>query len=170
MSIEQIKGWNTSYFVYAMLCRDGNGPGYVKFGLSGNIGGRLSALRTTCPIPARYFAISEIGGNKKQARRVEKALHERFKDRKSSGEWFRFDFDRETDKREFNDGSLHAFQSILGGKFNWWTKISVAALDAEAERAKAAFMNNACRQRLIQNEKRKRMGRAAQKELSQYGV
>lgn len=125
------------HFVYALFCKDDNGPGYVKFGRTKNVGQRLTTLRTTCPIPARMYAIVEIGPSLKLARRVEKALLDRFSDRRISSkrEWVRFDFGCEQSKRDFNSGCREVFLSTLGPNHEWWQKVSIKALD-EAEKAR----------------------------------
>lgn len=127
-------------YVYAMLCRDGDGPGYVKFGRSYRIGQRLTALRTSCPIPAKYFAIMEVPSYPK-AKAVEAALHRHFGDRKIKGEWFRFDFESLEDKRAFNDGCRLVFALHLKSPGSW-TKISVAEFDEYERRRRAAFLQS----------------------------
>lgn len=127
-----------AHFVYAMLCRDADGPLYVKFGRSSSIGQRLSSLRTACPIPARWFAVIDAKTKGRQGN-LERELHRHFSDRKTNGEWYRFDADSVADRRLFNDGSRTCFAScgILGES---WTKISVAALDAHAKEQRRRFM------------------------------
>lgn len=125
------------YHVYALLCQDKGGPGYIKFGMSMNIGSRLSSLRTACPIPVRYIATCSAGYCRDKARRLEKALHLAFANRriKNRGEWFRFDFSNPEDKQCFNDTCKSVFQVHFRESGHWWTQISVDALDrAEKER------------------------------------
>ncbi|WP_435102377.1 GIY-YIG nuclease family protein [Arhodomonas sp. AD133] len=151
-----------------MLCQDGDGPGYVKFGYSGRIGDRLSALRSSCPIPARFFAISCVGNTKRTALEVESALHSRFSDRRSSGEWFRFDFSSPEDKRDFNEGSLGAFVSVLGGDYEWWVKLSVKALDEYERRRRAALLKGGSKKRLDKKRRQQQAERRAQRELDEW--
>lgn len=125
-----------AHYVYAMFCQDGDGPGYIKFGRSRQIGRRFGALRTACPIPVRMFAFVSIGIEEKRARKVENALHRAFKSRRTMGEWFRFDYTSAADKREFNDRTRVVLAGY--GIDEWWTSVSAKALDAEAKRKQAA--------------------------------
>lgn len=128
------------YHVYAMLCQDGDGPGYVKFGHSSRIGKRLATLRVACPIPARYFAVVDIGWSKTLTLATERGLHQQFRCRKITGEWFRFDFSAPEDKRAFNEGSKAVFSSIHTLGNSWWSKISVAALDKYQQEKRDAYL------------------------------
>lgn len=157
----------TTYFVYAMLCRDGNGPLYVKFGRSRKIGERLTALRTGSPIPAKWFAIIETPGRMTQAV-VEKALHAEFKDRRTTGEWFRFESDSEEEKRAFNDGCAKVFTIELGQGHNW-QKLSVSALDAYAAGRRRAYFLSKNRKKIDARHRAKLQREKAWKELDSYG-
>lgn len=126
----------TTHYVYAMFCQDRDGPGYVKFGRSRQIGKRFGSLRTACPIPVQMFAFVEIGIDEKRASSVETALHRAFADRRTMGEWFRFDYTSADDKREFNDRTRVVLTGY--GIGDWWSSVSVRALDAEAKRKQAA--------------------------------
>lgn len=164
MGIFRLPGDNRRYYVYAMLCQDGNGPGYVKFGMSMRIGTRLSALRLGCPIPARYFAVAKMAGQK-QARVVEAALHKRFVGRRmrKRGEWYGFDFDNPKDKADFNEGCARVFADHAKG---WWTKVSVASLDEHVNQIQKSYLSSKGRQIRFAMEQREQK---AQKELSEYG-
>lgn len=125
-----------SYYVYAVLCQDGEGPLYVKFGYSGDIYRRLREINQGSPIPARYFAIIEVS-NRNDALDLEKGLHKVFDGRKSRGEWFRFDSKAEEDKAEFNEGCRWCFsQYRTVADQRSWTKVSVKALDKYFENKK----------------------------------
>jgi len=127
-----------SYYVYTMLCRDGDGPLYVKFGHSRQIVDRLSALRTGCPIPPRWYGLVECGYEHLMLK-FEQELHRHFKSRRVRGEWYKFDPD--ADKRKFNDGiqfvMLHVFDQLLPV-----TKISAKALEQRAATLRYMFINN----------------------------
>lgn len=147
------------YHVYALFCRDGAGPGYVKIGHTMYVGGRLTQLRTACPVPAKMFATAEIGAYKRLALDVEKALHKQFHERRISGEWFLFDFTSEKDKRDFNDGSMAVFTRMMGRNAPWWTKVSVPALDAANEARRKRFCRSRFGRRLLKRQDHeKRMG------------
>lgn len=154
------------YYVYALICQDDEGPLYIKFGRTRNLQQRLTALRVTSPIPARYFAYVEARGKYSQGN-IEKALHSRFAPRRTSGEWFKFDAKSVEDKRDFNDGSIEVFASFLGQNATW-NKISTKALDELIRRKQLAYYHT--------TEKRVRGGVAAVKarqgawkELASYG-
>lgn len=129
------------HYVYAIFFQDGNGPGYIKFGRSKNPSSRLTQIRTACPIPAKRFATVEIGPSEGVAQKVERAILDRFSDRKikKRGEWFRFDFSDPNDKREFNSGTKSALERILGSRHGWWEHISVPDLDQVETGRRAAF-------------------------------
>ena len=127
------------YFVYGILASDKTG-GYVKFGISKNIGTRLSGIRTSCPIPIRYITVVDAD-YKEKALATERALHKHFDNRKIQGEWFRFDFTSEQDKKEFNTGCQQVFVNKLGPG-HWWTKVSIAALDKYEKERRLNLINS----------------------------
>lgn len=115
-------------FVYALLSRESkDSQGYVKFGISSNIGSRIRSLRTSSPIRARFACILECSTRDKCSE-VEKALHKRFASRRAEGEWFRFNFNEPGDKAEFNSGCKEVFACHFYGE-RYWVKVSFAALD-----------------------------------------
>lgn len=126
------------FFVYTLLCRDGDGPLYVKFGRTTRPTVRLSELRHGSPIPARIYAFLHVPTEVTQ-KRVERALHKQFADRKTKGEWFRFC--PKQDKRAFNDGCLQVFQDLkLQGTM--WQKVNIEALDQVERQRKAVFLQS----------------------------
>jgi len=152
-----------SYFVYALFAQD-LGGGYVKFGISGNIGKRMSMIRGSCPLPVWGIAVLDVR-TKSRAKCIEKALHERFGSRKVHGEWFRFLFSSEDDKRSFNDGCRAVFLLEIGPG-HWWTTISVSALDRHERQRRKSLINSSnfreIQRRAIAEQRAKR----AQKELA----
>ena len=157
------------YHVYALFCQDEDGPGYVKFGRSMRIGSRLSQLRTSCPIPARYFAIVDVGPEHKMYM-LEDALHRHFSDRRVTGEWYRFDFKSEEDKRAFNDGCRKVFVECLGRNAPGWTKMSIAALDREAKARRQDFLKSRHRKKIEQKANREAAQKRAWRELDNFGI
>lgn len=156
------------YHVYALLCQDKDGPGYVKFGMSKNIGARLDQLRQGCPVPARYFATVAVGRSSKRTREIERALHDKFSHRKirAQGEWFRFDFYDVGDKKEFNEGCKLVFAAYFGiDNCPWWEKVSVAAIEKHARQVRAQFMNSKHRPKILARAKAEDERRKAWKEL-----
>lgn len=127
------------YFVYGILASDKTG-GYIKFGISKNIGARLSGIRTNCPIPIRYITVIDAG-YKEKALTVEKALHKYFDNRKTQGEWFSFNFSSGEDKKEFNKGCQYIFVNELGPG-HWWTKVSIDALDKHEKERRQSLINS----------------------------
>lgn len=123
-----------THFVYAMFCRDGDGPGYVKFGLSSAISQRLSNLRVSCPIPAQWFAVVEVP-TRGAAKSLESALHSVFASRRTSGEWFRFDLHEPEQMKEFSARSRRMVEAYAV-PHGWWTKIDAEALDKDARDAR----------------------------------
>ena len=155
------------YYVYAMLCQDGDGPLYVKFGRSRKIGDRLSTLRTASPIPAKYFAVVQVPGAKLQGN-LEKALHRHFADRRITGEWFKFDSASADDKRAFNDGCALQIAKYIGAG-HYWEKLSVAALDEYAAERKAAFCRAMKNKKFAAKMRAQNASKAAWCELDRYG-
>lgn len=153
------------YYVYALLCQDGDGPLYIKFGLSRSITKRMMQLRQGCPVPARYFAIYYVGSEKEYAEQVEAALRSRFANRKIRGEWFRFDAESKEDKRDFNDGCLEAF--LACGYYGLqWEKIPVQAVVEYCQRQKNAFLARMKKHNLTKFNAYQKKKRMARKELS----
>lgn len=111
-------------FVYALLCQDENETsGYIKFGKTQNLGRRIRDLKTGCPLPAKYICFIECAG-RGGADRIERSLHQTFSDRRSNGEWFRFDFSSQKDKKDFNEKCRAVFSgNDLCGE--WWEKLSI---------------------------------------------
>ncbi len=121
-------------YVYALLCQDESGKGYMKIGLTTNLANRLSSLKTLIPIDIKYYAFLECF-NSEEMRLVEKALHKAFSERKRKGEWFDFDFSKEEDKREFNDTCKEVFlREMRLGASSWWDKVSASLLEAHIKK------------------------------------
>jgi len=166
MPLVSIPTFRETHYVYAMLCRDGDGPGYIKFGRSMRIGERLTALRTACPIPARYFAVVEAN-NYYNALNIERDLHRRFSERRVSGEWYRFDFDSPEDKHAFNYGTGCVLARYLTKeRGDWWTKISVKALDAHQREKRQALLKSGQMKKLARRRESERARKRAWAELS----
>lgn len=152
------------YYVYAVLCRDGTGPLYVKFGHTIRLHERLRAVAQGSPIPAKWFAFIQVPGLFRQ-RALERDLHKHFSDRKVKGEWFRFDADCPEDRRAFNDGCAIQIAVRVGpGRF--WEKVSVAKLDEWAKERQMAYL------RAVNGKGKGRKARekAARRELAKYGI
>jgi len=164
-------GKGKSYYVYALLCQDHGGPGYVKFGRTGDIAHRLTSVRTACPIPVKYIATAKVL-NYEASKRVEREFHKKFEPRKITGEWYRFDFADKEDKKAFNDGSREIFLKNTGPtmKMIWWEQVKVSALDALAKERRDNYLRYRRKGDLKASNYAAERARMAQKELSIYGI
>jgi len=73
---------------------------------------------------------------------VEKALHAKFDEHRTSGEWFRFANDK-YGKELFNSGCKEVFSAILRiGSQSWWEKIPAQAIIEYSKRRKKAFIKS----------------------------
>ena len=75
-------------FLYICQCQN-----YYKIGITRDVKGRLSAMRTNNPFPIRLFAAFNLTPRSGSVQtlsftRAEKYLHENFSDKKVRGEWF----------------------------------------------------------------------------------
>jgi hypothetical protein len=155
------------HYCYAMLCRDEDGPLYVKFGRTDHLGQRLSQLRSNCPIPAKWFGVVELRNHILQGM-VERSLHRHFKERQTKGEWFKFDADLPEDKEAFNQGCRKCFADC-NIPDHWWSKISVPALDRYARQRQREYLNKiGSRQSVEEHNKRLARGRAKAREYKSY--
>lgn len=153
MGLEKSYIYPDRYYVYAMLCQDGDGPLYVKFGRSCDAEARMMQLRQGIPIPARWFLYVEVAGPRSQSN-LEKGLHRRFKARRTRGEWFKFDAYLDSDKAEFRDGCKAEYAMITGGDLRW-RRIHVPTLEKKMEERKRAFVHSKTRNRLKAINRRK---------------
>jgi hypothetical protein len=169
MAIEYLPTFETmpTYYIYALLCKDEDGPGYIKLGMSGNVTQRLTSLRTACPIPAQYIATVKVGYDREKCLKVESYLHREFAERKVKmrGEWFRFNFSEPEDKTEFNRGCKRVFRHFFGVAHPWWDIISVEALDKHNEERRREFLHSKHRRKIEAKSRYKAQQRAAWKEL-----
>jgi hypothetical protein len=74
--------------VYLLSCGD-----FYKIGLSKDINSRLSGIRTSNPLPVELVA--KYSSFDRDYLRLEKHLHEKFKDSRHLLEWFKKDFTKE---------------------------------------------------------------------------
>ena len=164
-------GRDKNYYVYALLCKDADGPGYIKFGRSGNITSRLSSVKVGCPIPVKYIATAKML-NYEVSKKVEREFPRLFKSRRGTGEWSRFDFANNEDKKEFNDGSRTIFTKYTGPTTNdlWWEIVSVRVLDAIAKEKRDGFLRSKYRRKIEFKAYMANKRAMAHKELAEYGV
>lgn len=124
-------------YVYLLVCKDGDGPRYMKIGHSCNPGVRLSQLLVGCPIPPKSFAVCPVGYHHAgKASKVESALHKAFKDRQIRGEWYQIDTtsaeDRELFHLTFNTACLKE-----KAERGVWSKVSIPNFIASQQARKA---------------------------------
>jgi hypothetical protein len=89
--------------LYVLIVVTAGPEAYFKIGYSTHLAKRVSSVQVGCPLPINrvlWMPTFEIG----PAIWLESALHERFRRRQTSGEWFMFDITSEADKRDFRDG------------------------------------------------------------------
>lgn len=123
-------------YIYLLLCRDGDGPVYVKVGMTSNPTRRLHQLRLGCPVTPHQFCTMRQPSEKK-ARRAETALHRALGRWRSSGEWYRVPI---SEKAEFNATMQETLRAHRKTGFpTAWEKIAVQPLvKLAAENLKAA--------------------------------
>jgi hypothetical protein len=109
-----------AYFVYAAF----TGEGYIKVGISRIPFERIAAVHSNSPFPVEAAIWSWIG-SKYLARRIEKQLKALWADRNTRGEWYRFDYADEADKRLFF-GTINAVVEAVVGERPTWQKKSGA--------------------------------------------
>jgi hypothetical protein len=141
MAIERHKHLASDYFVYALLADGDDGSGRIKIGYTGNLRRRLRRIQREFPGQIRLMAILGAGNEKHSARKLEGAFHKEFKARRVEGEWFRFDFADEDDKRLFNDGTSRVIYRVLGSRSAWWAKVPINLLDACNDKDRWDFMD-----------------------------
>lgn len=144
-------------YVYALLCQNEDGPGYVKFGHSHDVVKRVHDIKVGCPIKVRYLAFIRASF-KEKALEVERALHTQFNDRRTQGEWFSFDFTSELDKQVFNKGCKHVFAyhgNCLAPGEKWWEKVDLEAYEANLSQRRSESAKRAHREKDAREKKRK---------------
>jgi len=151
------------HYVYCMLCRDGIGPVYVKFGHSCNVLSRMNALITGCPIPAKTLLYIQLN-NRASAIQLEKELHLYFKKRKIRGEWFKFDYSSKMDKEEFNHGCKFAINLYLKGG-SWWTRINISELKKYNKEKQRNYFLNTGKKKINRIKAAEKLNRYIDKEL-----
>lgn len=150
----KLTGNSRRYYVYALMCEDDSGAGYMKIGRSSRIEARLSTLRTSCPLPLKRIALLEVESADK-SKQVEEALHFRFRHRRQRGEWFGFNFSSEEDKQDFKLGSRTVFcLHLLKWEQQWWTSLDLKAYDAYAAERRQELMSSGYIPMLMRNQNR----------------
>jgi hypothetical protein len=124
-------------YIYMLLCRDDDGPVYVKIGMTEHPDQRLSALRTGCPVTPHQFCTIRRS-SRARAYRTEAGLHSALNRWKSSGEWYRVPV---SEKDEFNAVLREALAShSQRGYSNTWERVPVQPLIRLAKKRCAAYL------------------------------
>lgn len=125
----------TSY-VYFFLTRDqslSGSPVYLKVGFSSNPISRMMAIQTGCPTPIFKFSCVQTR-SRDQAKELEYLLHSGLEQFKSSGEWFRIEWDSVGKRSELFGIIELRCRAILGEK--WVIK------EIEIEDARRKYLAN----------------------------
>lgn len=159
-----------THYIYAIFCQSpGSSSGFVKFGYTKNLFQRFGQLKTGCPLPVKYYAIRKHGTYAHAAWLTEQSLHERFRARRSSGEWFSFDFSSKEDKDDFNQGCREVLgYNLKTGKT--WERFSAADLAKLNKEQQSKFLKSKKNRDMY-----KRAGHSAERstawsELRRYGM
>lgn len=116
-------------YCYILICRDGGGPHYLKFGHTIIPGTRIHQLMTGCPIPGVEYRFMLVDSDPK-AYKLERALHEAFRARRTRGEWFKFNLDSEADRQELELKTAFCIRE-LEVHYPVWTRIDLPAWAAQ---------------------------------------
>lgn len=125
------RNWDADWCIYAAFAEPGDGTVLVKIGISTRIYDRLLGLRTACPYTIDP-ALWSFTGSKAAARSIELDIHRAFVNRRTSGEWFRFDMSSAKDKEEFKAITRLAYSVHTGGKSLTWSSATAEQLRAYA--------------------------------------
>lgn len=99
--------------IYCLFCVPIDGWTYVKVGVSQMVFDRLLTLAPGCPFA--FDTILWIGSlDRKQAFKIEKAIHRRLKAHNTSREWFRFRIDQKDHQEAFHLATRMAFSEVTG--------------------------------------------------------
>ena len=126
----EVKEQRSSYVYFIFARKPVFGDAFVKIGISYNPVSRVRAIAVNCPFP--FFKIGVVKmPSRGMSRLVEKALHKRFKDRRTSGEWFKVHWSDQAKRGEFIDQMGQMLDLLVPG----WKMLS---LDVEAVNIKQA--------------------------------
>ena len=92
---------------YILICVDeASGLIYAKIGRSEAPLDRVADLKTGCPFRVSELWVAQANAYR-EAIELETALHRHFRERRTSGEWFRFNLADPEDKAAFHAGLRH---------------------------------------------------------------
>lgn len=146
-------GW----VIYVLITAPVESASFFKVGATKNIGKRINALQTGCPLPIGEFLYHKAL-SRESAFAVERAMHEAMRDHRSSGEWFRFDVSDPEHKALFNEVLQIAGKRSPG--YAWkWNRLSVSSL-RRALKAVDPVLESAEERRKMRQVQRLMAGRA----------
>jgi hypothetical protein len=108
--------------IYAAFTQLDARQGLVKIGVSKNPRARMHELQVGNGLPIVEFLHAPTWDTK-TAFAIESRIHGLLKDRKSSGEWFRFDFSNPNDKRLFHLVTKTVYEDKVGRTLRWTREI-----------------------------------------------
>ncbi|MGC1392933.1 MAG: GIY-YIG nuclease family protein [Coleofasciculaceae cyanobacterium] len=85
ISLEGIKLAHKAHFVYFIFNEDSNA---IKIGRSQNLQRRLMSLQTSSPAKLKLIKSVQVEGDK-EAQKLEQSLHNKFREIRLAGEWFK---------------------------------------------------------------------------------
>lgn len=137
MSVEYLPEYNIDgrlkgSFVYMLLCRDSDGPVYVKVGRSHDPFSRLKNLKNTCAVTPRVFSTVNVR-SVDCAKKLEADLLNAYRCWKTTGEWMRLPIEK---KSEFNKIWQQVFAKYA--EKHWplsWTQVSVEEFTKKGDEA-----------------------------------
>lgn len=104
--------------IYAAFTLITPGQGIVKIGMSQDPRKRLIQIRHGSPLPIREFLFAPTDGTRKAAL-IEQRIHTLFHDRRTRGEWFRFDYTKPTEKQFFHAVTKSVYEAVVGHPLEW---------------------------------------------------
>lgn len=116
--------------IYALFCTPTPTESLVKIGISSIVYDRALALQTGMAYPIEVMLHARVGERNITAH-LEAQLHEAFRHRNTSGEWFKFNLTNPEDKAEFHS----IFKKLYKAKTRCdlsWSKITKPQLRAYA--------------------------------------
>jgi hypothetical protein len=123
-------------FLYAACTEDG----FVKVGISRTPFERLYQIHCGSPSPVRAAQWVYVGSLNK-GREIEKRVRKEWNSRHTRGEWYRFDYSQESEKRDFHD-TLSAVYEVVTNIAPVWEKLGPAKME-ELIKAGNAIPRNA---------------------------
>lgn len=106
------------WYLYVIFTEAPDGMGLLKVGVTQDPAKRVRAIRQGSPLPLKA-AIFTPAGNRKLAHTIESSIHTVFRDRKTRGEWFRFDYSDAIDKRCFHQGTKGIYAAFTKRHLSW---------------------------------------------------